>query len=405
MRPMRRLLAIIACTVLAACTGAALPADAEPDGFSDGPQLLTEQYLRRQLDLHVIQTIDEPLAQAMYDEHVTVVNSGLLATWDKDPVGFIVYRPRGWVGTPFTMHVRFGSPNYSADGGTVNEHDCKELPGAGVQTTGEFTSITNGIEGVIEHKVSKSVTETNSVSNTLSQSLDLTSGQSFEAGYEFGGASAKATVSFEQHFGFSSESVSSSSTETNTTVEDVAEVPSMRVYRFVFTTDNATTVCLLTISATGDWGALEILPVRGRPFRQTSTWCSRAHDETGGNASFTGRGSNGDLLLRSDAVDRRSCVVKLDEADGLIRLFAGYDVRCPNCGRLKFDASGSRALEWFGMKQSRHVSFDGRRNSGSQKDASYKALDVTGFDQGCVDDVLDDVGTPVTDDLLDECAP
>ena len=39
------------------------------------------------------------------------------------------------------------------------------------------------------------------------------------------------------------------------------------------------------------------------------------------------------------------------------------------------------------------------------KDASYKAYDTTGYDRGCVDDVLDDVGTLITDDLLDGCAP
>ena len=240
----------------------------------------------------------------------------------------------------------------------------------------------------------------------MSESVEYGSGQSVEAGYSFGGAEAKATVSFEQHFGFSSESVASNSTETSNTVEDIIEVDAHLEYDISYTTDNSRTSCHLAISAEGDYGDLRIIPPTGRPYAW-STWCGDGgRDDPNDLApAFRGRGSNGAILLRSDAVDKKDCTIRLDEADALIRLLRGFDVRCPHCGDMKRDAVGDRALDWFGLARSRHVSFDGRRLSDSHKDASYKALDVTGYDRDCVRDILDDVGTPISDDLLDPCQP
>ena len=373
---------------------------------SDGPQLVTEQYKRRQLDLHVIQSIDEPVAQALLDEHAVVLRSGLLDTWDKSPLGFVDYRPRGYTGPAFRAHVLFGSPGYAPDGGHITTSDCRELPGAGVQTTGEFTSVDNETDSPIEHKISKSVTESSSTTNTMTESVEYGSGESVEAGTSFPGGEAKATLSFDQHFGFGTESVASTSSETNVTVEDIIEVDGGLEYDVSFTTDNSRTSCLLDISAEGDYGDLRILPPTGRPY-SWSTWCGDGGRDDPNNLApaFRGRGSNGAILLHSDAVDRSDCSIRLDEADALIRLLTGFDVRCPHCGDISLDKIGSRGLDWFGKAQSRHVSFTGRQLSAAHADASYKALDVTGYDRDCVRDILDDAGTPITDDLLAPCAP
>ena len=403
---MRKAFTFLAAAAIAvACTGvpgpsrATAPADPEP-----GPQLITEEFLRRQLDLHTIQTLAEPIAQLLFDSHVVVHGSGLLATWDRDPVGYIHYGPH-WQDVPYTAHVRFGDPTYRPDGGTVNEHDCQQLPGAGTKTTGEFTSVDNRIEGVIEHKISKSVTESRTVTNSLTQTLELESGQTFEAGAGFGGAETKETISFTEKFGLSTESIASSTAETQNTVEDVAEVPSMATYYFAFTTNNGQVSCKLTIDATGDWAMLEIIPPRDRPYHG-NTWCTKAPIQPNSlSAEYAGRGANGDVLLRSDAVDQHKCTIGFDEADGINRLFAGTDVRCPYCHNISVNAVAQRALAQFGSPDAKHISFDGRRLSGSKKDSSYKALNVTGYDTDCVEDILNDAGTAVTDDLLDRCAP
>ena len=385
-------LLILFVMVAVSCSGMTYISDPPP---ADGPQLITEELLRRQLDLHTIQTLDEPIAQLLYNEHVVVVNSGLVETWDQRPVGFITYRPRYWNGTPFTAHILFGAPDYAPDGGTVTESDCQTQPG-GVQTTGEFTDIDNDTDQEIEHEIEKAVTETSSSTVSLSESLELVTGQTFEAGESFGGAEAKETLSFEEHFGLASESVTSSSTETAVTVRDKIIIPGHREFDLSFTTDNNAVNCHVRISATGDWGDLRIMPPEGRPYHN-STWCD--------SGPYVGRGSNGDILARSDAVDKSDCTIRVNEADALIRLIIGNDVRCIRCADVRLNATGERAVDWFGRPESRHVSFDGRRKSAAEKDASYRAIDTTGYSRDCVNDILDDAGRPMTDTLLDECKP
>ena len=99
----------------------------EPDA---GPQLITERWLRRGLDLHVIQIASmNPIAQFIFDQHVEVLGSGLAHDWDRHPTGWILARPQHIVGTPFRIVVEFGGPTYAAGAGTVTETDCRNLAG------------------------------------------------------------------------------------------------------------------------------------------------------------------------------------------------------------------------------------------------------------------------------------
>ena len=370
-----------------------------------GPQLITEEYLRRGLDLHVTQTLDVVIVEALGGRGWEVVASGLSEHWDRDATGWVTYRPPHYSGPAFRAEIIFAGPAYAADGGSVVEDNCRELPGAGVATTGEFSDIDNETDIEIEHDISKAVTESESHSTSLTQSLELSSGQTIEAGASFGPVDAKATISFEQKFGLETGSVAEYSKQTEDTVADTIPVPGQHEFDIAFTTDNSAVSCDLRIEATGDWTSLSIRPPRDRPYTG-NTWCgSGADDPNHLSPAFRGRGSNGNLLLHSDAVDKRTCTIHLDSADAVVRLVTGFDVRCPHCGDMAFSALAERALDWFGRPQSRHISFDGKRRSAARKDASYKVLDVTGFDRDCVRDILDDVGTPVTDDLLDSCVP
>ena len=372
----------------------------EPSG---GPQLITEEYLRRQLDLHVIQTLDVVWVEALGGRGWEVVGSGLSEHWDRDATGWVTYRPPYYHGPAFRFEVIFGGPAYAA-GGSVTTGDCRELPG-GVQTTGEYIERDNERDELLEVEIEHATAEISSHSTSLTQSLELDSGQTIEAGASFGGVEAKATISFEEHFRLESGSVASESTEHDEAVKDITEVAAHEEATFVFTVNAGATDCALTIDATGDWTALSITLPRDRPYHG-DTWCGSPSDDPNHlSPSFRGRGPNGDLLLRSDAVDKRTCTIHLDSADAIVRLVTGYDVRCPHCGDIAFSALAQRALDWFGQPESRHVSFDGRRRSASHKDASYRAYNTTGFDSTCVHDIVDDIGTPVTDDLLDDCAP
>ena len=415
MNPMRRLFALLLAGVLLAlsCTAdvadvadtrppvaPAPPADATPPG----PQLVTERFKRRALDLHVMQTVDTVIAEGLGGETWHVVGSGLSEHWDRDATGWVTFRPPHYDGPAFRATVTFAGPSYAPDGGSVTTGDCRELPG-GVQTTGEYIVRDNERSELLEVEIDHAVSETSSQTTSLEETLELDSGETFEAGASFPGGEAKATISFEQHFGVVKGSVAEQSTEHSEAIKDTTSVTGYSEGTFAFTVNAGAMDCELTIDSTGDWTGLVITPPAGRPY-SSSNWCDHGRDDPNHLAAlYYGRGSNGTLLLNSDAVDKSTCTIHLDSADGLVRLFLGYDVRCPHCSDISFSALGDRALDWFGKPESRHVSFDGRRRSSTHKDASYRAFDTTHLDDDCVRDILDDVGRLVTDDLLDACAP
>ena len=393
----RTIVALLALVLLAAGCVTDLPAD--PLGVTEqsefetgdpfetttttadaGPQLITERWLRRGLDLHVIQSIDEPVAQLIFDQHVEVIGSGLAHDWDRHPTGWILARPQHIVGTPFKIIVEFGGPTYAAGAGTVTETNCRNLPGGGVSTTGDYTTVANMTDSPIEHEINDTVTQSESHSNSLTESLELSAGETVEAGVSFGGVEAKTTLDFTQTFGLTTESVASYESSSEHSVKDLIEVDGHTTIDFADTLNSGRTACDLKIEATGDWGGLAIIPPVDRP-RTGDTFCSRSSLYAGQVGRDYGHGHNGSILRRSDLFHGSGCRIELDSADGLIRLMRGTDVRCPHCDQLEFNALAERAIVWFGLQKSRHISFDGRRISAVHKDASYKAYDTTGYDR------------------------
>ena len=199
-------------------------------------QLVTERYLRRQLDQKTTVLLAPIVAELFSDQHATVVSAGIDNHWDERPIGHVTFRPRYWRGAPLRVSILFDDPNYDTSAGSVTQGTCHERPGAGVATTGEYTTVTNGIDGIIEHRVSKTVTESDTWSMTTNESIELTSGQTLEAGGDF----AKVSVSFEEKFGISQEETDRAiRTETSNTVEDVFEVDSHKKTAITFTTNNS----------------------------------------------------------------------------------------------------------------------------------------------------------------------
>ena len=284
---------------------------------------------------------------------------------------------RPYRGNWYRIEIDFNGADYNTDGGSVTTGECRQRPGAGVATTGEFTTIENELSTPIEHQISKTVTETTASHITLTESLELTSGVTVEAGTDV----AKVSATLETKFGVSKEQTEDHSVETSVTVSDTAEVAPHETAAFVYTTDDVAQDCDVHINATGDWHA----PVIRLPFL------------TGSKLPFADY-SNYHTLTQHCSVLKGN-EIHLTEADDLVRISLGYSVKCQQSASFSFSATAHAALETMQDSASRHISFDGTRHSVAKKDASYKAYDVTGQDQGCVSDALDDVGTPV--DSLD----
>ena len=386
------LIVILACT--SESTGPTLPPVVGFEG-SAPPQLITEEYLRRQLDIKTAKLWALPLAEAMagpVHRFPSRVISVQAQTWDRDRTVHltVVLNDGGGRQRHIPMRFMFNGPNYDTGAGAVVLGACHRLPGAGVSTTGEFTSITNRTDSADTHHVSKTVTESTSTSITLSESAEFTSGITVEAGSDV----AKASASFSSTFGISKDQTSDHAVETSDTVEDEIVVPGHRDYAITFTTDDAAVDCVVSIGAPGDWSDLRIwigfpTELHKSYYDGDADYWSQLHSDQ--PSIYTNLG----LLLRGDALDDAKGGVWLTatQSDQVYRLLMGYDVRCPDCGGLRFTTAARAALVHMSDDATRWISFEGVRHQTTKKDASYTALDVTGQDGDCVSDTLSVSGT------------
>ena len=241
--------------------------------LAEGPrtQLVTEDYLRRQLDIKtahlwgqvVAELLTGNLATDDFGEHLagTPAAPRVTGVWaDTDwPDNRRVYVEFEITGQPYAhnwyrLAIDFKGPDYNTSGGSVTQGECRQRPGAGVATTGEFTTIENRLDTPIEHQISKTVTETTASSISLTESLELSSGVTVEAGTDV----AKVSATFESKFGISKTQTEDHSIETSVTVSDTAEVEPDQTAAFVYTTDDVAQDCVVHINATGDWHAAVI---------------------------------------------------------------------------------------------------------------------------------------------------
>ena len=178
----------IALTMFANCkANVGPPPQTEFIGDTPPPQLVTEEYLRRQLDIDIAQVWALPLAEMMAGpahRFPTRIVGVRAETWDRDRMVHltVVLNDGPGVQRHIPMTFTFNGPNYDTDSGSVTTGKCTQLPGAGVATTGEFTTIHNKTDAVITHEIDKTITESTSTSISLSESLELSSGVTVEAG-------------------------------------------------------------------------------------------------------------------------------------------------------------------------------------------------------------------------------
>ena len=413
---MKRLtLILILALGLLACTSepAAPPPTDRGVVYFEGPpppQLVTEEYLRRQLDIKVATLWALPLGEAMAGPaHAATRVVGVTAqTWDKDKTVRLTVVMNDGPGQQrhIPMSFNFGGPNYDTSSGSVTVGACHKLAGAGVSTTGEFTTIENHTDSIVVHKISKTVTESTSSSTTLSESIELKSGLTVEGGTPIGGS---VSASLESTFGISKESTEEHSKETSVTVEDEIEVPAQSTYVTIFTTDDSAVDCAVSINAEADWSDIKVtvsFPVELRPnfHKEGERWSDLCRVRPTPYANLC-------ILLKGDGLDdgKGQAKIGFGQGDDVYRYFMGFDVRCPDCGKLDLKAGARANMAKMSDPTSRWISFEGVRHSTTKSDASYKLYDVTGQATDCLAEKLSKAGVPIAsldsdgDGRLDGC--
>ena len=188
----------------------------------DPPQLVTETWLRRQLDISIAKLWAIPIAEALagpahrFTSRVVHVNAD---SWDDDHQVHLTVVLNDGPGRQRHVPMTFTFDGYDYDkaSGSVTQGKCTQLPGAGVSTTGEFTTVRNGTDASIEHKISKTVEESNSTSVSLDESVELSNKTTVEAGTDFGAGSGSVSNEFSATFGIDKSSTEDHSKTTSVT--------------------------------------------------------------------------------------------------------------------------------------------------------------------------------------------
>ena len=239
------------------------------------------------------------------------------------------------------FHFTFSDSPAYADG-KVDVGSCRKLPGAGTKTTGEYRELSNETDNVVERTISHTVEESKSTETSLSETLDLTSGQTVEAGASFPGGEVKGTVSFEEHFGLEKGSVDSTSNTNSETVEDKQEIEPDQIIAASF-----------------------------HP-RRLDQRVRHRHRLDGHMADHHRRRLQtplrrllppGDILIDHGVISRhgRTVTFTFDGSDDLVRLALGHDTGCDGC---TFDLGywGRKGLDALDSHEGQRIKLNGTRH-------------------------------------------
>ena len=400
---MRRLLgAVLALLLVTACTDpSAAPTTTTtsstslppPPGPGPEVQLVTEDYLRRELDLRMGRIWGTVIGEMLlgpvhryppqesitaddWDVHHSVVNH----------VAYPVARTMsGWFYDVTTLTFDLGGYDYDPDAGGVDVIDCHQLtPAGGSETTGEYETFDNSLSGrPLSVRKEFDVTESFSEAIRFAEDIEFSNGVTVTAGTETNGVSAELKT----RFGISTSDTQSHSTSTKKSLSLDLTVPAKRIYAVTGGTDTTAVDCTVSIDAVGDWASIEVHAYLAGDL-SWQTWC----DRTPGNRANLCSLLEGDLMTGGDT---NHATMTFNESDAIYRAALGYDVRCPQCAKLTYGSYGRASLAQLANPATRHISFAGIRHTTSSDNATYKIVDVTGHSTDCVAAVLGRPGTPV----------
>lgn len=363
-----------------------------------GPQLITEDYLRLKLAEKMSKIWTVVIAEQLVgplDRFTSITNVYTIAShYDKDATVHVGWTERGpRVNLQRMMSFEFKGSDYDATGGSVTTGSCHELPDGGQKTTGEYQTF-NNLRGVSLLEVKKTfvVTESTSSSINLTESIELSNKTTIEAGTDV----AKVSDELDETFGISTSDTEDHSTTVEKGLELVLEVEVGQSVAVAGATNNTAVDCNVDINATGDWSKINVWI--GYAYGPTKLTWGKAH------AIAPTLHYNLGQLLRGDAIDKAwsaDASFTFDQSDTIYRLALGYDIRCQNCGKIKYTPAARVALALMSDPDTRHVSFHGIRHSTQDNDATYIITDVTEADPDCVVEQFGTAGNPIND--LEDC--
>ena len=274
--------------------------------------------------------------------------------------------------------VDFESPTYDTSGSGIFKSGPPHILTDGRVSTGEYTTVDNQTSNPIEHEIEKTVEESESSSISLSESLELKSGTTVEAGTD----TAKVSQALEVTLGISKESTKDHSSTIGETITDKLKVDLDEKLTVSYNESRVTVDQPVDIASPIDWAKITI------------TTRELGYD-SGPNSPYLFAKVNDKLWSKKAGTLWSFHVGGWIQFGSLVR---GYDVRAPLIKRWHeghVSADARAALSIMETAELRRVIFKGVRRSNNNKSASYAAYVVTGWDGQKIDDVFGNAGTPI----------
>ena len=361
-----------------------------------GPELVTEEYLQRQISERMSDELARPFAYLWTRANWPTTISRVSSDWPKREWGYRLHNAHAYAfnvleGQAFAQDLLFISlPSPVYDGGDVKTGHCRTLPNSGVVQTGDYQVIDNTDgDADVERTLETTVSDTLDEAITLNESVEFSNSTTVEAGADIGGVSGSASDTFSETLGIDkSKTEDHSTTTTRTVTTDWAVEPASKSVA-VFTADRTVIDCHVEIGADLNWPGLTIRLGRGfQPLTGVNELRGRG---------VQWEGDNHVSRLLQDVTERG--VVSFPAGGGVEdvwRFLKGYDVRggagLRNQG---WTPAIAAAIEGYADPTNRFLSFNGTRRSVSNDSASVTFVDVTGLSDGEIDRRYGQAGAPV----------
>ena len=353
-----------------------------------GPELVTEDYLQRQISEKMADQLARPFSFMWTRSHWPSVQFRIANDWPNRTWG---YQFRNWraFGRPgndanwpnehrVIFYAHLPAPIY--EGGDVKTGSCRTLPNSGVKQTGDYQIIDNEMgDEDVDRTLETTVSDTLDESITLNESVEFSNSTTVEAGADIGGVSASASNTFSVTLGIDKSKTDDHSVTMSRTVTTAWAIPAGTKSVAVFSADRTVIDCHVDIGASMNWPGIKLSlgngfqPLTGRNYWQEGPVWYGNNPFSASLADVTDR--HGDLTFPGGG-----------GVEDVWRLLKGYDVRGGN--NLRFEhwpASISAAIETLADASYRFLSFNGTRRSVSNDSASVTFIDVTGVSDEDID--------------------
>ena len=230
-------------------------------------QYVTEAYLQKQVEERAALQIGRVMLDLAFgsgtaDAHVVgayadpdYIKNGRINVSVRSKLKRIVHgKPAFFTDQRKWFSVDFESPAYDTSGSGIFNSGPPHVLDDGRVSTGEYTTVDNQTSNPIEHEIEKTVEESESSSISLSESIELKSGTTVEAGTD----TAKVSETLEVTLGISQESTEDHSTTIGETITDKLEVEAGEKLVVSYNESRATVDQPVDIAAPLDWSRITI---------------------------------------------------------------------------------------------------------------------------------------------------